>query len=99
MSDDCKPATKNVRDGYAYDGYSETIDPFYELLFDRWLAEHDAEIRTATLEEAAAEVGRLREMIAEVIDYVEQSKIAFQYDDDWVHADDIKVILSKVGAL
>ena len=45
--------TKEVRDGYAYDGYSGDIDPYYELRFDRWLTAHDAEIRTAALEEAA----------------------------------------------
>ena len=44
---------------------------------------------------ANAEIARLRGAIAEVFDYVEQSKVAFQYDDDWVHADDIKTILAK----
>ena len=53
MSDERTATTKEVRDGYAYDGYSEDIDPYYELRFDRWLAAHDAEIRTATLDEAA----------------------------------------------
>ena len=53
MSDERTRTTKEVRDGYAYDGYSEDIDPYYELRFDRWLTAHDAEIRTAALEEAA----------------------------------------------
>ena len=53
MSDERTRTTKEVRDGYAYDGYSGDVDPYYGLRFDRWLTAHDAEIRTAALEEAA----------------------------------------------
>ena len=53
MSDERTRTTKEVRDGYAYDSYSGDVDPYYELRFDRWLTAHDAEIRTAALEEAA----------------------------------------------
>ena len=60
MSDERTRTTKEVRDGYAYDHYSEYPDPYYELRFDRWLAAHDAEIRTAALEEAAVIADRRR---------------------------------------
>ena len=53
MNDERTRTTKEVRDGYAYDGYSEDVDPYYGLRFDRWLTAHDADIRTAALEEAA----------------------------------------------
>ena len=59
MSDERTRTTKEVRDGYAYDGYSGDVDPYYELRFDRWLAAHDAEIRDAALEEAATIANRL----------------------------------------
>ena len=53
MSDERTRTTKEVRDGYAYDHYSEYPDPYYELRFDRWLTAHDTATRTAALEEAA----------------------------------------------
>ena len=42
-------------------------------------------------------IARLQAVIAEVLIYVEQTQIAFQYDDDWVHGDDIKTLLTGVA--
>ena len=55
MSEDYTPTTGAIRSGYAY--YAPDRDVVeMALTFDRWLTAHDAEIRTAALEEAADEV-------------------------------------------
>ena len=46
------PTTKQVRQGYIWDYCPENTEE-RKILFDRWLAAHDAATRTATLEEAA----------------------------------------------
>ena len=51
------PTTEQVRDGFAYDAQDEYINPlnsgsnahYARRGFDRWLAEHDAGVRKATL--------------------------------------------------
>ena len=50
------PTTDDVREVYAWaDGYpyEGAVDPRLEARFDRWLTAHEAETRTAALEEAA----------------------------------------------
>jgi hypothetical protein len=50
------PTTESVRNAYGWSGhdnYAESNRDESKACFDRWLAAHDAEIRTAALEEAA----------------------------------------------
>lgn len=58
---DYMPVTSQVRETFAHDDRAEYEDPItyptfvkdQRHAFNRWLAAHDAEIRTAALEEAA----------------------------------------------
>ena len=49
MSDEWTPTTEDIRTSW----YDDWFPSLSYAAFDRWLAAHDAEIRTATLEEAA----------------------------------------------
>ena len=51
MSDDYTPTTDHVRE--VFSSRPGCSYPKQQVMFNRWLAAHDAEIRTAALEEAA----------------------------------------------
>ena len=68
MSEERTRTTKEVRDGYAYDGYSGDIDPYYELRFDRWLAAHDAEIHREGYSDAICHIYPTADDDAEILD-------------------------------
>ena len=53
MSDDYTPDTDEVRESFYVHAYSRDMEHLRAAAFDRWLTAHDADIRTAALEEAA----------------------------------------------
>ena len=65
---DRTPTTEQVRQGYAWDT-SPGNPADSRVAFDRWLTAHDAEVRTAALEEAAV-----------IADHAQTSAVKFGFD-------------------
>lgn len=44
---------------------------------------------------AEAEVAQLNTTIEKVLEYADESQIPTEYDDDWIHADDVRTIIKQ----